>query len=72
MLSHLDDRQYQAVRRLLLNEDFKVLVEYLEHQRDHLRENCEVAPDDTRLRWFQGGAQCLTKLLKSIEEERSP
>lgn len=66
----MDDRQRQAVRRLRGFEDFNILLEYLKDQRHNLRDNCENALDDTRLRMFQGGAQCMTRLLRALEEER--
>lgn len=67
MLRKPDQRQLKALRNLQTNEDWKVVMQWLEHSLGNIREDSDRQGDAIQLRWNQGGAQSLSDLLDNAK-----
>ncbi len=63
-------RAIQAMASLTMNEDFKVVMEWIRDTRDQERAIISTHKDETLMRWSQGRDQALSELLKTLDTAR--
>lgn len=62
--------ELQVLARLSLDE-FKLVMKFLNDEREQLRDRLETMQDDAQLRALQGKAQCITELFALVAAARA-
>jgi len=60
----------KAFARLRGNQDFKVIIEYLDYCLVRTESDMARSVEEYKMRWHQGGAQDIQAILKLYEESK--
>lgn len=67
MLNEFDDRTLQCAARLMANDDYTRLIEWLGREKTRIAEEAMDFQDIETVRWYQGAFQALDELIDKLK-----